>query len=469
MTLTNSRVCIIGAGAAGITTAKALHERGIPFTCFEASDEVGGNWLFGNSNGTSSAYRNLFINSSRRRMEYADFPLPESLPDYPHHSDLARYFRDYVDHFGFRSRIVFQTRVKHAEPTVEDRWRITLDSGEVQYFDALLVANGHHWDPRWPEPPFPGADRFTGLQLHSHQYVDATIFENKNVVILGVGNSAMDIAVESSYAARHTYLAHRRGAWIVPKYLFGRPIDEIFFQNPYFSRVPLGVRRRLAHWLIRIVVGSPERYGLMRPDHRLGEAHPTVSSRILDRLAHGMIVAKPNIAELGERSVRFEDGSVVDADVVVYATGYKITFPFFDEGFLSAPDNLIQLFLRVFHADVPNLAFIGLVQPTSAIMPIAEAQGRWVGEWLLGHYLLPSAPAMRQDMERFASAMGRRYVPSKRHTIQVDFDDYLIDLAKEVRAGVRRAASSRPTSPAAIAGPSAPDSGLRRPRAAAPR
>ncbi|MGD0454693.1 MAG: NAD(P)-binding domain-containing protein [Solirubrobacteraceae bacterium] len=446
MTDSTPRVCIIGAGSSGITAAKALHERGIPFTCFEASDEVGGNWLFGNSNGMSSAYRNLFINSSRRRMSFSDFPLPDSLPDYAHHSDIADYFREYVEHFGFRHRIMFRTSVERAELTPEDHWRITLSNGDVQEFDALLVANGHHWDPRWPEPPFPGSERFTGLQLHSHHYVDPTIFEDKSVVVLGMGNSAMDIAVESSYVARRTYLAHRRGAWIVPKYLFGRPIDELFFQNRYLSRIPLGPRRRLAHWMIRIIVGSPERYGLKQPDHRLGEAHPTVSSRVLDRLAHGMIIAKPNIAELGERSVRFEDGSEVDADVVVYCTGYKITFPFFDEDFLSAPDNDIQPFFRVFHPEVPNLAFIGLVQPTSAIMPIAEAQARWVGDWLLGRYELPATEAMRRDVERFAEAMASRYVASKRHTIQIDFDDYLVDLAKEARAGARRASRSASTS-----------------------
>ena len=108
-------VCLIGAGSSGIAAAKALHEHGIPFDCIEASDRVGGNWVFGNKNGMSSAYRSLHINTSRERMEYSDFPMPSSYPDFPHHTQIAKYFDHYVDHFGFRDRIAFETGVKRAE------------------------------------------------------------------------------------------------------------------------------------------------------------------------------------------------------------------------------------------------------------------------------------------------------------------------------------------------------------------
>ena len=105
---------VIGAGSSGIAAAKALHERGIPFTCFEASDRVGGNWVFGNKNGMSAAYRQLFINTSRDRMEYSDYPMPKSYPDFPHHTQIAAYFDAYVEHFGFRDRIRFETKVARA-------------------------------------------------------------------------------------------------------------------------------------------------------------------------------------------------------------------------------------------------------------------------------------------------------------------------------------------------------------------
>jgi dimethylaniline monooxygenase (N-oxide forming) len=429
------RACIIGAGSSGIAAAKALHERSIPFDCLEKSDRVGGNWVFENKNGMSAAYRDLFINTSRPRMEYSDFPMPESYPDFPHHTQIAAYFDDYVDHFGFREKITFQTGVQHASRGGDGVWEIELDSGETRLYDALLVANGHHWNPRWPEPPFPGAEEFAGEQLHAHSYMDNSIFDGKRVVILGMGNSAMDIAVESSYVASRTYLAARQGAWIVPKYMFGTPVDQL----PSDPRVPFKIRQRMIHQLIKTYSGPPERYGLLKPNHKFGEAHPTVSGRILDRIQHGTVTPKPNIESFDGSLVRFIDGSAVEADVVVYCTGYKITFPFFDAGFLSAPENHIELFRRVFHPDIPNLSFIGLLQPLGAIMPLSEAQGTWVGDYLLGDYALPAVAEMRADIEADQAAMRSRYVASKRHTIQVDFDDYLHALTKERREGTERA------------------------------
>jgi dimethylaniline monooxygenase (N-oxide forming) len=429
------RACIIGAGSSGIAVVKALHERGIPFDCFEKSDEVGGNWVFGNRNGMSAAYRDLFINVSRERMSYSDFPMPTSYPDFPHHTHIREYFNDYVDHFGLRELITFQTGVEHADRRADGSWEIALDSGETRLYDALLVANGHHWDPRWPEPAFPGADTFAGEQLHAHSYLDNSLFADRDVVILGMGNSAMDIAVESSYVAAHTYLSARHGAWIIPKYVFGKPVDQL----PNDPRVPFAIRQRMIHQIIRSYTGDPERYGLPKPDHKFGESHPTVSGRILDRIAHGTITPVPNIASLEGSQVRFADGRAVDADVVVYCTGYRITFPFFDPDLVSAPDNHIELFRRVFHPDIPGLYFIGLLQPLGAIMPLAEAQGEWAGDHLLGDYLLPSPAQVRADIAADQAAMRKRYVASKRHTIQVDFNDYLRDLDAERRAGAQRA------------------------------
>ncbi len=427
------KACIIGAGSSGIAAAKTLHARGIPFTCFEKSDRVGGNWVFGNTNGMSSAYRGLYINTSRDRMRYSDFPMPKSYPDFPHHTHIAAYFDSYVDHFGFRKQIEFSTGVKRATRASDGTWDIELDSGEHRAFDALLVANGHHWDPRWPEPPFPG--EFHGVQMHSHDYKDVKALTGKRVVVLGMGNSAMDIAVEASYEAERTILAARRGAWVIPKYLFGKPLDQLVTR----AGVPFAIRQKLLEGMYKLMVGEMERYGLPRPDHRIGEAHPTISGRILDRLAHGTIVVKPNIASLEGDSVRFVDGSVEKADVVIYCTGYKVTFPFFDPSFLQAPENDLPLFRRVFEPKVPNLFFVGLLQPLGAIMPLAEAQSVWIAKYLRGEYALPSKGEMQKDIDRERAQMFKRYVASKRHTMQVDYDDYLADLNKEIARGEKRA------------------------------
>ena len=429
---------VIGAGSSGIAAAKALQERGIDFDVYEKSDRVGGNWVFGNKNGMSAAYRYLHINTSRERMQYADFPMPESYPDFPRHDQIAAYFDAYVDHFGFRDRIRFETGVDRAARLPDGGWELATDTGTTQRYDMLLVANGHHWDKRWPEPAFPGADTFRGVQMHAHDYVDNESLKGKDVVVLGMGNSAMDIAVESSEAARTTYLAARRGAWIIPKYLFGRPLDTLA-TNP---RVPMTVGSRILEKIVTMHVGRPEQFGLPKPDHRLGQAHPTISGRIHDRIQHGKVLPKPNIARLYADEVEFTDGTRVHADVVVYCTGYKITFPFFDETFIAAPDNHIELFWRVFDPAIPNLAFIGLLQPLGAIMPLAEAQGAWVAEYVRGEYHLPSPQAMRDHVANDMEAMRKRYVSSKRHTIQVDFDEYLHRLVAERREGARRAAAA---------------------------
>jgi dimethylaniline monooxygenase (N-oxide forming) len=368
-------------------------------------------------------------------MEYSDFPMPKSDPDYPHHAQIARYFDAYVDHFGFRDGIRFQTLVRRARRLGDGAWELTLDDGSAERFDALLVANGHHWDPRWPEPAFPGQESFAGTQIHAHSYRDSDLFAGKRVLIVGMGNSAMDIAVESSYVAEHTFLAARRGAWILPKYVFGRPVDQL----PNDPRMPWAVRRRVFETLIRLSVGPPERFGLPKPDHRFGEAHPTVSGRILDRIQHGTVTPKPNIRRLDGDVVEFDDGTREPIDVVVYCTGYKISFPFFDADLIAAPDNHIELFRRVFHPEIDNVFFVALVQPLGATMPVAEVQGQWIADYLKGEYALPSRRAMLRDIEADFAAMRRRYVASKRHTIQVDFDDYLRDVERERRAGSERA------------------------------
>jgi dimethylaniline monooxygenase (N-oxide forming) len=437
------KVCLIGAGSSGIAGAKTLQERGIPFDAYEKSDRVGGNWVFGNKNGWSSAYRDLHINTSRERMEYSDYPMPKWFPDFPHHTHIARYFDDYVDHFGFRDRIRFETEVRHAARGSDGVWEVELDTGETKLYDAVMVANGHHWKPRFPEPAFPG--RFDGEVLHAHHYVHADGWKGKKVVVLGMGNSSMDIAVEASYVADEVYVAARRGAWVLPKYVGGIPTDQQGTRGNLIARlmshpaVPWRLQQKGLELTFNQHMGDMEAYGLPKPDHKLGEAHPTISGRFLDRVTHGKIVPKPNIAELQGDRIRFDDGSVVEADVLVYCTGYKVTFPFFDEGFISAPDNDLPLFRRVFHPDYDNVFFLALLQPLGATMPLAEAQGRWVARYLRGEYHLPPGAELRRDIERDRERMFKRYVASKRHTMQVDFDKYLWELRREIKRGTERA------------------------------
>jgi dimethylaniline monooxygenase (N-oxide forming) len=439
-------VCVIGAGSSGIASCQVLHARGIAFDCFEKGSEVGGNWRYMNDNGMSSAYESLHINTSRRTMAYATFPMPEDYPDYPSHRQIADYFDAYVDHFGFRDRVRFRTEVTQVEPEPGGGWRVSwreLESGEEgsAAYEAVLVANGHHWDARWPEPPYEGQDAFEGEQIHAHDYKTPDVLAGKRVLVLGIGNSATDIAVESSRYAAETFLAMRRGAWIIPKYMNGRPTDEL--ATPLVTRLPLALFRGIYKRNLKLAAGHPTDFGLPEPDHKLGEAHPTISSDLLPRIGHGDVTVKPNIDRFaGGRTVRFADGSEEEIDLVVWCTGYKISFPFLDPELISAPDNEIPLYLRVVSPEHPGLYFIGLLQPLGAIMPLAEAQSEWIADVIEGKVELPPAEEMQAEIHRDRERMAKRYVASKRHTIQVDFHPYLRRLRRERRKRRRRTVSS---------------------------
>src|SRR5690349_3753100 len=193
------RVCVIGAGVSGLTACRALSRRQIPYTCFEAGDDVGGIWYFRNPNGQSSAYRSLHINISKPSISFKDFPMPESYPDFPHHSQIKEYLQDYARHFGLYEHIRFSTRVERCQRLPGGGWEIALSDGTSERYDALVVANGHHWDPSYPDPAIPG--RFDGPTIHSHHYIDPTEpldLNGKRVLVIGIGNSGADITSELS-------------------------------------------------------------------------------------------------------------------------------------------------------------------------------------------------------------------------------------------------------------------------------
>ncbi len=305
----------------------------------------------------------------------------------------------------------------------------------------MIVANGHHWDPRWPEPSFPGAETFPGEQLHAHHYRTADSLVGKRVLVLGIGNSACDIAVESSRVAASTDLAMRRGAHIIPKYMLGMPTDRL--TDSPLARGPLWLQQWSMAALLRLTQGKVTDYGLPKPDHAVLHAHPTVSQDLLNRLGHGDITVRPNIDRFEGSKVFFTDGSSGEYDVVVYCTGYRISFPFLAEEVVSAEDNHVELYRRVVHPDLPGLYFVGLIQPLGAIMPLAEAQAEWVGDLVTGVGALPSVGEMRRQIAAYDRRLRKRFVASRRHTMEVDFHDYRAEIARERKRARRRAGVAR--------------------------
>jgi cation diffusion facilitator CzcD-associated flavoprotein CzcO len=375
-------------------------------------------------------------------MEYATFPIPNHYPNYLGHRAIAKYFDDYVGYFGFRDKIQFRTEVTRVERAPDGGWEVTTrhrDSGEtcVRQYSAVLVANGHHWDPKLPTPPFQGADSFKGDQIHSHYYRTPEPYTGKRVLVIGIGNSACDVATDCSDVAEQTVIAMRRGAHVLPKYLFGIPTDHLTLSS-WGTRTPLWLQRNVLALLIRIARGKITNYGLPKPDHHLLCAHPTMSDRLLHKLDHGDIEVKPAIERLGPDRVYFTDGSVEQVDTIFYCTGYKISFPFLDDELFPVEDNRVSLYHRVVPPGLPGLYFIGFVQPIGAIMPMAEVQSEWVADLLEGRATLPSRAEMMREIAAYHRRLSHRYVDSTRHTIQVDFYSHLREIKRERRVGARR-------------------------------
>lgn len=438
----NPTVCLIGAGASGIAVAKTLHQNGVDFDCFEKGSGIGGNWRYNNDNGLSSAYRSLHINTNRVVMAYGDYPMPTDYPMFPHHSQIVRYFDDYVDHFGFRDKITFNTEVTNV--TKQDdggagTYQVTIRSGAdapatagtVRNYTHLIVANGHHWNPRYPDPAFPGT--FAGETIHSHDYKEPGQIMGKSLLVVGIGNSAVDIACEA--ARLHTgkvTISTRSGAYIMPNWLMGIPFDSL--ASPTTARLPMGLQRFVLGLSLRLAHGKQENYGVPKPNRPLLTEHPTVSQDLLNMAGRGLIRFKPNIERFEKHEVIFTDGTRDHFDMIVYATGYKVTFPFFEDSFVNVEQtNDLQLYRRVVHPDFLGLYFVGLVQPLGAIMPLAETQAIWITKLIRGECRLPNRAAMLRSIDEEAAKNRRRYKQSARHTLQVDFHPYKQSIEREMK------------------------------------
>lgn len=428
---------MIGAGSSGLPVVKALKDRGIPVVCYERTPNVGGLWCIDNKQyGASAAYDSLHINTDTRMMEYQDFPMPEDLPAYPSHRQIHAYFESYVEHFALDRHIRFGADVSRCARLEDGRWSVSLADGGTEVFDALVVATGHHWDPHGPDPRPPGV--FDGIEMHSHVYRNPTEphdLRGRRVAVVGFGNSAVDIAAElaNRSIAEQVFLVVRSGAWVLPKWFAGTPITRLPQPQTAFPWVPWQVTSLIMGWVMRLQFGRPSDYGLPMPDHRPLQSHPTVSQDLLSRIGHGDILVRPAIRELRGGTVAFADGAEERVDAIIWCTGYKVSFPFFEDSFLQVEGNVVPLWSRTVLPGIDNLFFVGLYQPLGSIMQPAELQGRVIGEYLLGRIRFPDEARMRREIAAEQAAMGRRYRRSRRHTMQVDFGPFMHRLRKILR------------------------------------
>lgn len=420
-------VCVIGAGAAGIAMCRALTVRDVAFDCYERDGEIGGLWRYPSSGDPSCAYASLFPNTSKTVMQYPSYPMPDAYPHFPHHTLVARYFDDYVDHWGVREQIRFDTAVTAVTAAKEGGWDVRLGDGTSHRYRAVMVASGaRHGEPTYAALP----GTFAGRVLHAFDYHDAAPFAGQSVLVLGLGATAADVAPEISRVAASTFLSVRTGHYVVPKLFHGRPVDEV---SPLIRRLSPEARRPLLRLMLQIVNGDPTDYGLPKPPYAPGRGPLIATTELLPAIAHGRLGVKPRVLRIDGHRVSFADGSAHEFDAIVHCTGYRIAFPFFDHGVIVGGDDAPPLYHLVASPEHEDLYFIGLAHSMTALMPVAEAQAEWVGDLIAGAVRLPPRDEMWSTIRAARRRQDRRFHDSSGHLL-VDLDEYDRLLARERRS-----------------------------------
>jgi len=342
-----------------------------------------------------------------------------------------QYLRAYAQSFGLYDHIRFGRSVERAERVERNDWKLTFGDGERQVYSGLIVAAGVHWVPNLPSVP----GKFEGESMHSSRYKTPEILRDKRVLVVGAGNSGCDIAVEAGQHAARTFLSVRRGYHYIPKYAFGRPIDQVGEAGVKLG-LPLFVRRPLDQLLLKVIVGSPEQFGLPRPDHKLLESHPIVNAQILQALGQGDIQPKPDLQELNGREVRFKDGSTEQVDLIIYATGYQVSFPFLEPLHLNATGGRPDFHLHVFHPTYDNLFIIGMIMPDSGVWWLMDLQAQAVARYIRA--LRGNVAGLRKFQGRKQGPRpdlggGIHYVRSERHRFEVEHSSYRGRLRQVIR------------------------------------
>ncbi|VDO24413.1 unnamed protein product [Brugia timori] len=443
------RICVVGAGASGLTATKTCLENGLQVVCFEKSCDIGGLWRYKSQPcpGEGTVMKNTTINTSKEMTAFSDFVPPPEMPNFMSHVQMLAYFRSYANHFHLLQHIRLShevTRIERDEKYEETgRWNVTYriindNTTQTEKFEGILLCCGHHTIPYWPKP-FPGQDKFRGEIIHSHDYREPFSYIDKTVVLIGIGNSSGDIAVDLSRISKEVYISTRNGTWVIGRtWDKGEPIDLVFV-----SRYVQTVTKIMPSWLVNKSYEKKlnlqfdhGRYGL-KPKHHALAQHATINDELPSRIACGTVIIKPNVARFTEHDVIFEDGTAVcNVDAVIFGTGYSFQFPIVEDGnLIPVTDNKVDLYLHIFPPQLSpknTLAVIGLIQPVGSIMPVSEMQSRFYCEVFAGHCKLPAIDKMKKDVERRRVQIEKRFLKSRRHTLEVDYATYMDELAKMV-------------------------------------
>ncbi|TKR86926.1 hypothetical protein L596_011422 [Steinernema carpocapsae] len=426
------RVCIVGAGVSGLPAIKACLEEGLEVVCFEATSDLGGLWNYRpeRSDGGGTVMRSTVVNTSKEMMAYSDFPPPDHYPNFMHHSLVLDYLRDYAKKFDLLQHVRFGNRVVKVEKS-EEKWVVHLAESRVEEFDFAILCTGHHSIPVYPQ--IRGADQFKGKIIHAKQYHDYRGFEDKNVFLVGIGNSALDISVDLAKIAKSVTISTRRGSWIFNRVAEGGMPYDVFLMTRYYDfvmdTIPWTVANDFMEHRLQQRMDH-DSYGL-RPSHRFFQQHPTVNDALANLIASGMITITEDVDNIDGAGVSVKGGRRFEADVIILCTGYSFEFDYLHpKDLIPIKDHVCDLYKFVFPPRETSLAVIGLIQPIGSVAPISEMQSRWVARIFAGREELPGTKQMYEDIELKRAQMARRYFKSTKHTMQVDYLKYMDEIAE---------------------------------------
>ena len=428
---------IIGAGASGLTSAKHMMEEGWDVTLYEIGSHVGGMWVYQNDNNRSSAYRTLHINTARDLTSFSDYPFDPSVQPFPSHWDMAKYLKDYAAHFGILPHVRFNTKIVDLRPAAaytaaKPRWQLKSEAGETFEHDTVIVASGHLTKPL-EVAMF--RDGFKGEYLHSHDYKEPAPFVKKRVCVVGVGNSALDIASDLAVAAERTVLVARSSALIIPKLAFGRPFWDTI-QPFYKPWIPAAVRNRVLKALVYVIQGDMKRLGFPTTAKRV---HATSNANIVNHIHYRRVVVKNGSERIDGKTLHFVDGSAEEFDTLIAATGYEIDLDFVPKEILAIKDNGLDLYMRLVPPDWRGLYFLAFFNSDTALNWICEGQTRWIREHEAGRAAFPDKAGMLAEIEERKAWVHANFKDTPRHAIEVEHLPYFADLRKTMTAAQKRA------------------------------
>ncbi|XP_026901996.2 dimethylaniline monooxygenase [N-oxide-forming] 4 isoform X2 [Acinonyx jubatus] len=384
------RVAVIGAGVSGLSSIKCCLDEDLEPTCFERSNDIGGLWKFTETSkdGMTRVYRSLVTNVCKEMSCYSDFPFQEDYPNYMNQGKFWDYLQEFAEHFDLLKYIRFRTTVcsvtKRPDFSETGQWDVVTETEGKRdrgVFDAVMVCTGHFLNPHLPLESFPGIHKFKGQILHSQEYKSPEGFQGKRVLVIGLGNTGGDVAVELSRTAAQVLLSTRTGAWVIHRCSNGGYPYNMVITRRYLNFMAQVLPSCVLNWIQERQMNkrfNHENYGLSITKGRKPKF--IVNDELPICILCGTVTMKTSVKEFTETSAVFEDGTVEEnLDVVIFTTGYTFSFPFLEEPLKSLCTKKIFLYKQVFPSNLERatLAIIGLISLKGSILSGTELQARW--------------------------------------------------------------------------------------------